>query len=132
MKKEELLKNILGLKYYDLEQFEKDVNSYVAAIRQRRMLCRIHSVSASGMSRTISFHSCEIGKDGNGWYRQYWSFFKAMGFTALRDKDYFRINGCGMDMVFDTNYRIIHNLGRLGYLDKKDVDDLAQMTPVVL
>lgn len=132
MNKKELQKNIDALKYYSLEQFEQDVQTYVSAIRQRRMLCRIHSVSASGMSRTISFHSCEIGKDGNGWYRQYWSFFKAMGFPAVKNQNYFRINGCGMDMVFDTNYRIIHNLERLGYLDKKDVDDLAQMTPVVL
>jgi hypothetical protein len=132
MKTKELQKNIDTLEYYSLDQFEQDARAYIAAIKQRRMLCRIHSVSASGMSRTISFHSCEIGKDGNGWYRQYWCFFKAMGFTALRDKDYFRINGGGMDMVFDTNYRIIHNLGRLGYLDKKDVDDLAQMKPVVL
>lgn len=132
MKKQDLQKNIDTLEYYGLEQFEQDVQTYVSAIRQRRMLCIIHSVSASGMSRTISFHSCEIGKNGDCWYRQYWSFFKAMGFTALRDKDYFRINGCGMDMVFDTNYRIIHNLGRLGYLDEKEVENLAQMTPVVL
>lgn len=132
MKIQDLQKNIDALSYYDLEQFEQDARAYIAAIKQRRMLCRIHSVSASGMSRTISFHSCEIGKSGDGWYRQYYCLFIALGFSRVKNERYFRINGCGMDMVFDTNYRIIHNLGRLGYLDKKDVDDLAQMTPVVL
>ena len=132
MKKEELLKNILGLKYYDLEQFEKDVNSYVAAIRQRRMLCRIHSVSASGMSRIISFHSCEVNKEGDGWYRQYYCLFIALGFKPVKDEQYFRVNGCGMDMVFYTNYQIIHTLGSLGYLEQSEVENLAQITPVIL
>lgn len=132
MEAKELQKNIDTLAYYSLEQFEQDAREYVAAIKQRRMLCRIHSVSASGMSRTISFHSCEIGKNGDGWFRQYYCLFVALGFTRVKDEQYFRINGCGMDMVFDTNYRIIRMLWRLGYVEQSEVDGLSQMTPVIL
>ena len=55
---------------------------------------------------------------------------KTLGFSpANKNSNYFRIYGCGMDMIFHTNYTIIHKLARLGFLNKKECESLAQNTP---
>lgn len=113
-----------------IKNFISDAKNYIKAIKERRMFCVIHSVSKSGMTRTISFHSCE--KSGNKkqyCYRQYYCFFKALGYSKVRDSYFFRIHGCGMDMIFHTNYTIIHYLESLGFINKKQCEKLAQMTP---
>ena len=53
------------INYYAINQFIKDCDGYISAIKSGRMLCIIGSVSSSGMSRTIKFSSCEKGKDRN-------------------------------------------------------------------
>ena len=126
----ELLKAIEKIKYYSVEQFESDAKIYLDAIRQGRMLCVIHSVSQSGMSRSISFHSCEKGRDENFWYRNYFSFFCALGFSPVKNRDAFRINGCGMDMIFYTNYTIIKRLCAMELIEKQEAEVLEQKTPV--
>lgn len=127
----ELLKNITNNNYYSVEQFTKDANDYIKAIKQGRMLNSIGSVSSSGMSRTMKFTSCEKNQRTKGfYYRNYFAFFKALGYSEANKNDhYFRISGCGMDMIFHTNYSIIHNLTRLGFLSKKECENLAQQTP---
>lgn len=128
----ELSKIINGLSYYKIDDFIKDAIVYIKAIKERRMLCIIKSVSNSGMSRTLKFNSFEGTKTG-GYYRQYWALFSALGYKESKsNRDAFNIGGCGMDMIFHTNYTIIHKLGRLGFLNKKEVDHLAQQTPTVL
>jgi hypothetical protein len=57
----------------------------------------------------------------------FYAFFGALGFTESGNG--FRISGCGMDMVFHTNYSIIHKLQKLGFIDMKKRDVLAQKTP---
>ena len=116
---------------YTLEQFIKDASEYVKAIKERRMINSIGSVSKSGMSRTLKFLSCESSERGY-YYRNYFTFFKANGFSPVKDSDYFRVNGCGMDMVFHTNYSIIHNLEQFGIITKEECDKLAQMTPITI
>jgi hypothetical protein len=116
-------------KYYSNEAFLKDAQDYINAIKERRMLCTIHSVSKSGMSRCLSFKSPQKTEDGY-YYRNYYGFFEALGFSPA--KEGFRISGCGMDMVFHTNYTIIHRLQRLGLITKEDCEKLTQETPVVL
>lgn len=130
----ELQKNMRKLSFFDDNQFVNNALAYIKAIRDRRMLCVIESVSASGMSRVMKFHSCEMprNKQEKAWYRNYFAFFKAMGFTPAKNSDGFRINGCGMDMVFHTNYTIIHDLHRLGFITKEECDKLAQETPAKL
>lgn len=132
----ELQKNMKKLSHFDDNQFVNNALAYIKAIRERRMLCVIESVSASGMSRVMKFHSFEIykkkGNYGRGYYRNYYAFFEAMGFTPAKNSDGFRINGCGMDMVFHTNYTIIHDLHRLGFITKEECDKLAQETPAKL
>jgi len=129
----ELLKAISKISYYSVEQFEKDAIGYIAAIESGRMCCIINSVSRSGMSRTLAFKSCEEGNNGKFWYRQYWCLFKALGYKPSKsNKDYFLINGGGMDMVFNTNYCIVGDLVSLGLLTKEEGETLRQQTPTIL
>ena len=98
------------------------------------MICNIDSVSASGMSRTIKFLSCEKSKRENRFmYLNYFVLFRVLGYTvAGKYGSYFRVSGCGMDMIFHTNYTIIHKLQRLGFISKKQCNHLAQQTPTVI
>lgn len=120
-----------------IQLFIKDAFAYIKAIKEGRMLCVIHSVSKSGMSRNISFHSFEFNKHrsrdyNKGYYRQYIRFFKALGYNEKQKTGEFKVYGCGMNMVFHTNYCIIYKLYSLGFINKKECDRLAQETPVVL
>jgi hypothetical protein len=129
----ELLKAIekTGNEYYNVEDFVSDAKTYIKAIKQSRMVCTIESVSSSGMSRVLKFNSCE-GKAGKFNYRSYSLLFKTLGYKQARNSWGFTVSGCGMDMVFHTNYTIIHQLHKYGLLNKKDCEVLAQMTPTVL
>jgi hypothetical protein len=125
----DLNKAILNQKYYTVEQFISDCERYLKAIEQRRMFNTIKSVSASGMSRNIKFTSMEKGKHGF-YLSNYNMLFTILGFSKSRSNDfYFTIGGCGMDMIFHTNYTIIHKLHRLGFINKAKCDTLAQATP---
>lgn len=128
----ELSKQLSKMTHYNAEQFLKDALQYIKAIKERRMICNIISVSNSGMSRNMKFLSCEKSKhDKSGyWYSNYFAFFKALGYTEA--KEGFRINGCGMDMVFATNYNNIHNLKNIGLITEDECKSLAQMTPTVI
>jgi hypothetical protein len=127
----EILKNFKKLNYYNIENFISDAECYIKAIQERRMINVIGKVSASGMSRTIKFTSCESGNNKNNFYqRNYFCFFTSLGYTQSRSKDhYFTIGGCGMDMIFNTNYNIIHKLYKLGFISKENCATLAQQTP---
>jgi hypothetical protein len=136
----ELSKNIAKLNNYSAESFIKDALTYIKATKERRMLCIIESVSASGMSRVIKFHSCQRSQSNYNrarvspeyYYRNYTCLFLALGYSQAKNTDGFRINGCGMDMVFQTNYSIINDLFRLGVINKETCAKLAQQTPVKL
>ena len=127
----ELQKRIKANTYYSNEQFIKDAERYIKAIKEGRMNCIIKSVSSSGMSRVIKFTAIEKGKTQYN-YQNFWSLFNSLGFTESRNQNGFTISGCGMDMIFHTNYTIIHRLHRLGFINKKECGHLAQQTPVVL
>jgi len=129
---QEVTKNIKTLNYYEPENFINDVKSYIKAIKERRMLWVIKSGSASGMSRTLKFNACE-GSKGNFNYRQYSCLFIALGYKESKSNNCaFIVNGCGMDMVFNTNYNNIHDFKRMGFITDTECRELAQMTPTVL
>jgi hypothetical protein len=127
----ELSKAIKSSSYYSNEQFISDAKRYIQAINKGTMINSIGSVSNSGMSRTIKFLAPEYNKYTKRYqYCNFFAFFKALGFNEARSKEhYFSIGGCGMDMIFHTNYTIIHRLHRLGFITKKPCDFLAQQTP---
>jgi hypothetical protein len=122
------------IKQYSVETFISDAKRYLSAIKQGRMICNIESVSRSGMTRNIKFLECSKNTTIKEYrYLSFWSFFKCLGFVQSgKYKDLFRIGGCGMDMIFNTNYTIIHKLHRLGFINKKECDILAQKTPTVI
>lgn len=123
------------LTYYSVDDFIKDAQTYIDAIKTRRMNCIIRSVSRSGMSRNIKFFSVEKSnnKPVQFYTRNYFTFFISLGYRlADKHSDNFNIGGCGMDMIFHTNYTIIHKLHRLGFIDKKTCDNLAQQTPTII
>lgn len=128
-----LMRQIEKVGHYSTDQFIYDAEAYIKAIRQHRMLCLIKSVSKSGMSRVLEFHSCEKSDLNEQYrYRQFICLFLALGYSQVKDSGGFRVNGCGMDMVFHTNYSIIRNLWRLGFLTKEECVILEQETPVIL
>lgn len=125
----EVIKNINTLNYYSVEQFISDAKQYIKAIKEERMICIIKKVRASGMSRNLKFISAEQGKDKRFYHRQYICLFTALGYKEVERTGTFKINGCGMDMVFNTNYNIIHDLKRLGFISDELCRVLAQKTP---
>lgn len=131
----EIIKRIKSNTYTSVEGFINNATAYIQAIEERRMCNIIKSVSSTGMSRVLKFQSFEIYKEsknnnGKGYFRNYYTLFKQLGYTET--KQGFRVYGCGMDMVFNTNYNIIHKLHRLGFIDKQACEILAQFTPNTL
>jgi len=109
-----------------IQMFIDNANRYIKAIEEKRVFCIIYKVSASGMSRNLAFfeHSFNAKyKQGNIY--NFHCLFKSFGYTEAREG--FRINGCGMNMVFHTNYSIIHQLNSLGF--NMNCPVLAQSTP---
>ena len=107
---------------------------FCKATAEGRLFCVIHSVSSSGMSRNMSFHeTAKYGKKMNDG-RQYgqfnfWALFSALGYQVVKDSDAFRIGGCGMNMVFNTHYNVIHSAHGFGLITKEQCSKLSQMTP---
>jgi len=127
-----LLKKIENQTYYSEDQFFDDCIRYAKAIKEGRVICSIDSVSRSGMSRTIKFLECSKGTNRYN-YMNFFSFFKVLGYTETRARDhYFTISGCGMDMIFHSNYTNIHYLHGLGVINKAQCESLAQNTPTVI
>ena len=124
-------KAISKMPYYSEEAFLNDANAYINSIKNGSMLCIIHSVAKSGMSRAIKFHSCaDNGERYN--YRQYINLFEALGYKEKGETGAFTVSGCGMDMIFHTNYCIIHDFKNVGIITSNECRVLAQKTPVVL
>lgn len=121
-----------GLKKIDLsvERFIGDAQTYIAAVKDKRISYTVDTVSKSGMSRTLIITSCERSRY-NGklqyHYRQYNTMLQALGYTIKRGyRDSIRVHGCGMNMLFATNYNIIHTFYRLGFFSRKVCDVLCQ------
>ncbi len=123
----ELMKYINSKNYFGVEDFINNAERYVKAIRERRMACIITSVANSGMSRTMKFIESNPGGD----FCNFYSLFEALGYKEGRRKDGFIVRGCGMDMVFATNYNIIHVFKHLGIVSEKECRVLSQLTPTV-
>ena len=118
--------------YYSVEQFIADCKRYIKAIKEGRVIVNIVSVSQSGMSRKMKFLECHKNPTTNKYqYLNFYGLFQCLGYS-FGDRDNFQVNGCGMDMVFNTNYSNIHDFYRLGIITKKTCDSLCQDTPTVI
>ena len=132
LKNKELVKNINSLNYYSISQFIRDCERYIKAIKEGRIIVNVASVSSSGMSRRLKFLACERArriKEVKYNYCNYNCFFNSLGYKTRNTDFSFNVSGCGMDMIFATNYDIIHSLYNLGFINKKQCNRLAQMTP---
>lgn len=130
----EVLKAIAKNGYYSEEQFISDAQSWVKAIKEGRVICSVLSVSQSGMSRQLKFLSFEPSKTegAQGWYRQYNTMLQVLGFRYNKTKYCISVSGCGMDMIFHTNYTIMHYFKRMGIITSEECEKLCQMTPTTI
>ena len=118
--------------YATAEGLAENFMRYARAVRDGRALVSIESVSASGMSRVMAFYEMaptEKRSDGRKFvllnFRQ---MFRLLGYTFPPNREGFRVEGCGMDMVFSVNYNTMHTLERLGVITAKERATLAQMS----
>ena len=120
----DIKKAIEKANWYDDARFIKDCNTYIEAVKSGRILYDVVSVSASGMSRKITIRSFE-GTMEKGFYRNYLQMLEIFGYKM--NKDYtITVKGCGMNMLFATNYDLIGQMEKLGFIDKETSDDLKQ------
>ena len=83
----EMIKGIESNIYYSKEDFIKDCQTYIKALKSGRLQYRVVSVSKSGMSRDILISSFE-GSMIKGYYRNYTSMLEVLGFN-FTSKYYF-------------------------------------------
>ncbi len=120
----EIKKQIAKEDYYTEERFIKDCRAYIKAVDSGRIQYTVTHVSQSGMSRNIMIKSYE-GTMNDGFYRWYYKMLEAMGYKFASDNS-IKVSGCGMDMLFATNYNIIHSLKHMGFIYSKRCASLAQ------
>ena len=121
----EVVKNISKEAYYSEEAFINDAKTYIKAVESGRILYEVLSVSSSGMSRQIMIKSYE-GTMKKGYYRSYYGFLNALGYRFNKDRDGIIVCGCGMNMLFATNYNIIGRLKFMGFLNDSKAKTLQQ------
>ena len=94
------------IKYYKMTEYQAgEVMRLLPAVRRalraNKIWATVHTVSKSGMRRTISLYMVNKGEiiclD--------WAFGKIFGDSITKNQEV-RINGCGMDMLFEANYRL--------------------------
>lgn len=125
--KKEMLKAIDNMDYYTQEDFIRDSNTYIKALKSGRLQYRVTSVSKSGMSRDILISSYE-GSMNKGYYRNYTLMLEVLGYKFVsKYSSEIKVSGCGMNMLFATNYNIIHTFKRIGLINQKSCDVLAQL-----
>lgn len=121
----EIEKLISENEYYSIEDFIKDCNCYIKALKSGRLQYKVTHVSKSGMSRDINIQSYE-GNMTKGYYRQYSNLTEVLGYKRVNWAD-IRVNGCGMNMLFATNYNIVNDFKRMNLITSKECEALCQM-----
>jgi hypothetical protein len=113
-----------------VENFVETAKRYIKAVNERRLMCNIESVSSSGLSRTMSFFEMRKNPYGNEYMVTYFfTLFDALGYKSAKKGEGYVIHGCGMDMVFATNYDIINKLYTFGLISKPMCKKLQNLTP---
>ena len=122
----EMIKRLENETYYTQEYFIQDCKEYIKAVKEGRMLYLVDTVSNTRMNRTLIIKSCEKNKRTKDfYYRNYTFLFKILGYSLSKDYN-IKVSGCGMNMLFATNYNIIHTFKNIGLINSKVCDVLAQ------
>ena len=118
----------------DKEAIKRGAEAYINASRTGSLCCVVKSVSKSGLSRKLLFFSVDRISEGNCAPYYYGYFLELLGYKASRNycDSCITVNGCGMDMVFHTNYRVINMLCDFGFITEAERDTLRQKTPHTL
>lgn len=95
------------------------IKKIVSMCEDKRIYARVTSVSRSGMSRHI--HFVAITKKGDFYLTYYIS--KVLGLSYRDSDDSLFISGCGMDMIFETLYRLNSHAIREGVVRKSASKD---------
>lgn len=123
---QEMIKNISKKEYYSQEEFIKDCKCYIKALKSGRLQYTVTHVSNSGMSRNIFIQSYE-GTMTKGHFRTYFGMLQVLGYKeASKYSSDIRVSGCGMNMLFATNYNICHDLKRIGLINENECRTLCQ------
>jgi len=119
--KESIINNFYGdTEQQKIKEFVDTAKRYIKAVEERRLVATIGKVAPSGLSRTIKF--VEVQK--NVGTLNFYVFFKTLGFEQVKNSNYFRVHGCGMDMIFDTNYKIVMRLKNCNIIKEKTANKL--------
>ena len=112
--------------YYTKEMLLDDIQDYIKALKEGRLQYLVMNVSSNGMNRNILIQSCEQNKTNNNFYfRQYSRMFEMLNYKL--DKDYnIRVSGCGMNMLFGTNYYLIQTFKSMNIISESEANILAQ------
>lgn len=121
----EQLKRLSKEKYYDESDFIKDCKIYIKALKDNRVKYMVTHVSTSGMSRNINIISFE-GNMTNGRFRNYNMMLTVLGYSFDKYSNDIIVKGCGMNMLFATNYNIIHTFKSMGLIKNKTCEILSQ------
>lgn len=120
----EVLKRIESNQYYSIEEFTKDAKRYIKAVKENRLIFSVESVSKSGMSRRISIIEFNV-KNKRGYRLTFYAFLNSLGYK-VDNNNTFRVDGCGMNMVFHTNYCIIRDLYNMNFINQSNCRILEQ------
>ena len=125
---ERIMKRIESMNYYDESDFIRDLESYYHAATNGTLLYNVANVSNNGMSRTIKISYLKKSESSNRYFvYNFWSMLKCLGFRMSRKyESAVCFSGCGMDMVFDTHYRICSCMQTLGMIDEEEFRVISQ------
>lgn len=122
----EIEKRLSKEEYYTKEMLLDDIQDYIKALKEGRLQYLVMNVSPNGMNRNILIQSCEQNKTNNNFYfRQYSRMFEMLGYKLNKDY-YLKVSGCGMNMLFATNYNLIHTFKNMNIISETEAKILAQ------
>ena len=122
----EIEKRLSKEEYYSKDLLLRDIQDYIKALKEGRLQYLVISVSPNGMSRNILIQSCEQNKTNiNFYFRQFTRMFEMLGYKLNKDY-YLKVSGCGMNMLFATNYYLIQTFKSLNIITELECEILAQ------
>ena len=109
------------------EVFIEFAHRYIKAAKQCRLVCSVGWINATNTARDFVFKEFQPkSKNTNAGLFHFGLLFDVFGYKqSPRRQGYFHHGSCGVDICHDPHYRICHKLKSLGFLSKKQCDDLV-------
>lgn len=110
--------------YLTTEAGKANAERFLKALKERRILAVIKSVSSTGMSRQVAFREISTTAEGNTHILQFDYFLNCLGYPYGKQGGII-VRGCGMDMIFNTLYNVCSTLKEAGFNVPEDFPRLA-------